>query len=424
VRNDASGGQGSEPVDGLRFPFENVPGPGVVKQVAQGIYWARLPLPLRLNHVNVWLLVEPAVGAGEGGVAEGGAGEGSASDVLRLTVVDVGLGDQTTRELWNRLLARLGETAMPVRVAPSGGGKRVDSWQAEAEWLGAEQGAARGVKVEQGAAPGVKVERIVLTHFHPDHSGAARWMAEEQGAQVLMSRGEHEQALAAKREDRAAGAWSAVDRLTPHGLPGPTRELLLSSPRPFGHLVPDVPAAVVPLAAGDRVSLGGREWRVLIGHGHSPEHVSLYSEEARLLISGDMLLPHISSHVGSPVTYRLGNPVALFEQSLKQLEELPTDTLVLPSHGVPFLGVKARVAALLAHHRERCARLLDAVTEPHTAGELLEVLFPRGLDPLQVILAMNETIAHLAYLEERGQVRQRRGPDGKIRWVRASARVW
>ncbi len=397
MRSDTSGGQGLEPLGGLRFPFENVPGPGAVKQVAPGVYWARLPLPLRLNHVNVWLLAEPAVVAGEGGVAVGGAGGGEVPEGLRLTVVDVGLGDQTTRELWGRLLARLGE------MAPAG------------------SGAARQDGAGSGAARQVKVERIVLTHFHPDHSGAARWLAEEGGAQVFMSQGEHEQALAAKREDRAAGAWSAVERLTPHGLPQPTRELLLSSSRPFGHLIPDVPAEVVRLGEGDRVSLGGCEWQVLIGHGHSPEHVSLYSEEAGILISGDMLLPHISSHVGSPVTYRLGNPVALFEQSLRRLEELPADTLVLPSHGVPFVGVKPRIAALFEHHRERCARLRGAVGQPRTAGELLGELFPRGLDPLQVILAMNETIAHLAYLEERGEVQQLGGADGMIRWVRVSA---
>lgn len=374
------------PDGGLRFPFAHVPAPGVVKQVAPGIHWLRMPLPLRLNHVNLWLLAEPGAWGAAG--AREGAGDGGPLPLARLNptaccFVDTGLGDERTRALWEELLARL----------PLGAGS----------------------SDEVGATGGF---RILLTHFHPDHSGAAGWLSERTGAQVFMSRREHQQALAAMRGEAGSGSWAAVERLGPHGLPEATREVLLSSQSPFAALDPAVPEEFIPVEEGGELVLAGRRWRVLIGYGHSPEHVSLYSAEAGVLISGDMLLPHISSHVGSPVTWALGNPVALFQQSLRRLAELPADTLVLPSHGVPFLGVRERVAALLEHHEERCARLLTALTEPKTAGELLEVLFPRGLDPLQVVLAMNETIAHLAYLEGRGDLEKVVGGDGMIRWVR------
>ena len=291
--------------------------------------------------------------------------------------------------------------------------------------------AGPGARPAAGRAPSALVHRIVLTHFHPDHSGATGWLVQRDRGrpdpEVLMSRGEHEQAMASMRGESGSGAWSAVERLDPHGLPEATREVLLGAERPFGALVPDVPDEFVAVAEGERILLGGREWQVMTGYGHSPEHVCLYSEGAGegagILISGDMLLPHISSHVGSPVTWTRGNPVALFLESLRRLAELPASTLVLPGHGIPFLGVRPRVAALLEHHQERCARMLAALDAPQTAGDLLEVLFPRGLDPLQVILAMNETIAHLAYLEEQGELRQAKGADGKVRWLRTGTRA-
>jgi glyoxylase-like metal-dependent hydrolase (beta-lactamase superfamily II) len=374
---------------GLRFPFEGVPGPGVVRRVAPGILWARMPLPLRLNHVNVWLLEngdKPASRAGRGAAGE-------------FVAVDAGLGDDLTRSLWGQVLG-----------AVAGG---------------------------RSGSSGAVVRRIIVTHFHPDHSGAVEWLAVRDGAEVLMSRGEHETGLASARGERSSGSWSAIERLDPHGLPEGTRRVLLASTNPFASLTPGVPETFTPLADGDLVRVGSQEWRVMVGYGHSPEHVSLYSEGARVLISGDMLLPHISSHVGSPVTWGHGNPVAAFQRSLARTAELPDDTLVLPSHGVPFTGIRARVAALFEHHEERCDRILAAVERrgagpaaagarppaagdlPPTAGDLLEALFPKGLDPLQAILAMNETIAHLAYLEDRGDLRRVIGDDGKIRWERA-----
>lgn len=42
----------------LEFPWAEPPTPGEVRRVASGLLWARLPLPFRLNHVNVWLLEE------------------------------------------------------------------------------------------------------------------------------------------------------------------------------------------------------------------------------------------------------------------------------------------------------------------------------------------------------------------------------
>ena len=117
-----------------------------------------------------------------------------------------------------------------------------------------------------------------------------------------------------------------------------------------------------------------------------------------------MLLPDISTHVGSPATWLPGNPVAQFQKSVRRLAALPADTLVLPSHGVPFLGLRERVAELEAHHEQRWRPMAAALGEPRSAAELLEIVFQRELDALQLMFAMNEAVAHLEYMTDRGQL--------------------
>jgi hypothetical protein len=48
---------------------------------------------------------------------------------------------------------------------------------------------------------------------------------------------------------------------------------------------------------GDVVRIGGRDWRCISGYGHAPEHIALYCEDLKVLISGDMVLPRISTNV-------------------------------------------------------------------------------------------------------------------------------
>ena len=141
-----------------------------------------------------------------------------------------------------------------------------------------------------------------------------------------------------------------------------------------------------------------------------------------VLISGDMVLPHISTHVGSPAAWLPGNPVALFQESVRRLAGLPADTLVLPSHGEPFVGLRERVGELESHHEERCRTIAGVLGEPRSAAELLQVVFQRELDPLQLMLAMNEAVAHLEYMTDRGEARAARG----ARWhhaLRAEGRL-
>jgi glyoxylase-like metal-dependent hydrolase (beta-lactamase superfamily II) len=189
----------------------------------------------------------------------------------------------------------------------------------------------------------------------------------------------------------------------------------------YASMVPQVPDQFRRLMDGDRLPVADRAWRCIAGYGHAPEHIALHCAEPALLISGDMVLPRISTNVSVIDLEPEADPLPLYLRSIDALRALPADTLVLPSHGKPFRGLHARIAQLHAHHDERLAEVLDACArEPQHAAALLDVLFKRRLDLHQTTFAMGESIAHLNALWHAGRLRRTRGADGVYRFALAS----
>jgi len=291
-------------------------------------------------------------------------------------IVDCGVGMDATRVLWERIFAgRIG--TRPVR-------------------------------------------RILATHCHPDHAGNAGWLAGRFGATLWMSQAEYLTAHAWR--DGAAGytdaSLLAFYRL--HGLDDERIEALRERGNRYRVLVPELPGTYRRIVDGEVLAIGGRAWRVVTGYGHAPEHVSLYCESLGVFVSGDMLLPRISSHVGVTAVAPDDDPVGLFLGSLARFADLlPAGTLVLPSHGLPFRGAQERIAQLQDHHALRLAEIEEACGEPRSAAELLAVTFRRRLDTHQVFLALGEVIAHLNHLTARGRVSRTAGEGGVMRFARA-----
>jgi len=139
-----------------------------------------------------------------------------------------------------------------------------------------------------------------------------------------------------------------------------------------------------------------------------------------VLVSGDMLLPRISTNVSVWPSDAEGDPLGRFLHSLTAYEDLPPSSLVLPSHGLPFRGIPLRIAQLRAHHDARLAELAEAMAAAHapvTAAQMIPVLFRRTLDLQQSYFAMGETIAHLNHLWRRGRARRTIADDGAIRYA-------
>lgn len=249
------------------------------------------------------------------------------------------------------------------------------------------------------------VERLLVTHFHPDHVGLAGWLHARTGAEIHMSRVEWMQARLLSNER----ADEVIPQLVAHfarcGAPAAYLDFLKDRGVLYHKWVGPLPRRYHRLQEDDVLHLGGTSWRVMIGEGHAPEMACLYSDERRILIAADQVLERISPHIGTQPSEPGADPLGMFLHSLAKFEALPEDTLVLPSHGEPFRGLHARIAALRAHHAERLDRLMAFCTDPRTAMDTLEVLF-RPLPVEQVGFALSEALAHLHHLERLGKIRR------------------
>lgn len=353
----------------LQYPLDKRhPAPGELMQLRPGLHWLRMPMPFALNHINLWAL------------------DDALDEQPGWTIVDAGVANEPIREAWQTLWSG------PLSSKP--------------------------------------LTRMLVTHMHPDHVGNAQWLIDEfsapgQSARLWMSLSDHFGALLACESTTGFGGPRAADFFLSHGLSQPEDlEKIRGRSNYFKSLVPQVPYAYRRLMDGMTVRIGQRDWRCISGYGHSPEHIALFNEADRILISGDMLLPTISTNVSVTDLEPEGDSLGLFLASLDKMLPLPPDTLVLPSHGLPFVGLHARIQALKDHHRDRLDDVMRACAlRPSSAADMLPVLFKRQLDLHQTTFAMGEAIAHLNYLWHRGQLRRQwqTGQDAQGTWLYAPA---
>jgi glyoxylase-like metal-dependent hydrolase (beta-lactamase superfamily II) len=266
------------------------------------------------------------------------------------------------------------------------------------------------------------IGRIIATHYHPDHFGNAAWLSERYACGITMTHSEYMTAHAAAGQSAGYAADSVISLFRRHGMAGDHLAALERRGNSYRRGVPELPQSFDRIVAGDVLHAGDGRWRVVVGRGHSPEHASLYCAERGILISGDMLLPRISTNVSVSAIEPNANPLRRFLDSLDAFGQLPEDTLVLPSHGLPFRGIRVRIAQLRAHHEARLGELqaaLEAASAPMSAADLVPVLFRRELDIQQRYFAMGEAIAHLNFLWQAGKVQRRVEADRAIRFAPA-----
>jgi glyoxylase-like metal-dependent hydrolase (beta-lactamase superfamily II) len=370
----------------LHYPLgERVPAPGEVIEIAPGVRWLRMGLPFALDHINLWLLDD---------------GEG-------WTIVDCGIANDATKAAWEQVFAH------ELRGKP--------------------------------------VTRVIATHMHPDHIGLAHWLTERwsgdgspgaakaplggqrsgeaasSGARqcrLWVSATDYNAARLASQSTTGFGGERAAAFFASHGLTDPDAiAKVRGRSNYYASMVPAVPESFRRLMDGDAVSIGGRDWHCIAGYGHAPEHMALHCAATQTLISGDMVLPRISTNVSVHDIEPESNPLTLYLDSLARYEALPAETLVLPSHGKPFTGLHARMRQLRGHHDERLAEVMSAcAAKPCHAAELLPVLFKRPLDLHQTTFAMGEAVAHLHTLWHQGQLARSRGEDGVWRFATVAAR--
>jgi glyoxylase-like metal-dependent hydrolase (beta-lactamase superfamily II) len=265
---------------------------------------------------------------------------------------------------------------------------------------------------------GRPITRIVVTHFHPDHMGNAGWLVERTGVDLWCTEPEW---LAAQMAWRTDGSHDVERRLVHyrrHGFDDAAIDGFRRRGNHYPRVVPTLAPGFRRLADGDALVIGGRRFHVFTVHGHAPDHACLLNREDGVLISGDQVLPKITTNVSVWPDRPHSNPLRQYLDSLGRFEPMDPDTLVLPSHGLPFRGLHARLAGLKRHHDERLAETVEALRDPRTGVELIPVLFRREMDGHQLGFAIGEVLAHLHLLEAEGAVARLTGDDEVLRFQR------
>ena len=266
--------------------------------------------------------------------------------------------------------------------------------------------------------------RVIVTHMHPDHIGSAHWLCERWNARLWISATDFGIARMASSASAGFGGPLSAAFMAVHGMAADPAAVDKVAARTnyYRNLVPAVPTSYRRLLDGATFSAGSggarADWTCHVGYGHAPEHMALHCESARVLISGDMVLPRISTNVSVVDVEPEADPLTLYLDSIERMREIDPGVLVLPSHGLPFKGLHTRIDQLQAHHAERFAETIEACAEaPQSAFELVPVLFKRPLDLHQMTFAMGESLAHLHALWFQGKLERTIGADGVIRFA-------
>ena len=339
--------------DTISYPFDDRPERGTLREVAPGVFWLAMPMSGSLAFINLYLL----------------------EDQDGWWIIDTGLANKETSEVWQQVF--------------------------------------------DNALGGKPVVGVICTHMHPDHIGQAKDITDRFRCPLYMTQSEYFQARAfANGGGNSRSGWIGEQFYTQAGMPTDYLEQLAKmweSRSSEGMSMPTMVQGYERLQDGQILRIGGTDWQIVVGAGHSPEHACLYSAALKVLISGDQILPIITSNVSVHPTEPNANPLKQWMESHDHfLEVIPSDTFVLPAHNLPFFGVRLR--DLINHHEDRMLAIEEACVEPQIAKDLLPVLFARKLDSRQMMMALGEAIAHVHLLMHRNRLQREEAADGVFRF--------
>jgi len=266
---------------------------------------------------------------------------------------------------------------------------------------------------------GKNINRVIVTHFHPDHVSLAGWFAEDWDAPIWMTYSEWMQAQLNRHGGPTADIETRLKFYTENGMNEAGVQGYRDTRPDFARIILPLPSTFVRMMDGDVIDINGDQWVVITGAGHSPEHAALWCADRNLLISGDQILPRISTNISLQCNEPDGDPLGLYLDSLHKFADVADDALVLPSHDRPFYGVHDRIQALRDHHDERLEAAFEFCATPATAIDMIPAIFNREMDQHQLGFAIGEALAHANNLVVKGRLSKEYCDDGLIRYRQA-----
>jgi glyoxylase-like metal-dependent hydrolase (beta-lactamase superfamily II) len=353
----------------LDYPFAAPPLPGQTVEIVPGVLWMRMPMGGKLDHVNAWAVRDGSPAAPHG-----------------WAVVDSGLHSADTVFAWHELFSSFASRSDAAIDMPG------------------------------------RLTRVLITHMHPDHIGMAGWLVEKFNCRLWMTQLEYLQCRVLAADTGCTAPQDALQFYRRAGWGHAAIEGYKKRFGNFGRHIYALPQSYRRIVDGESIRIGQNEWRVVVGTGHSPEHACYYCPALKLLISGDQVLPRISSNVSVHPAEPDANPMQQWLSSIEKIKrEVPDDVLVLPSHHDPFRGLHARLDYLAASQLRTLARLKKTLRTPKRAIDVFVALFGRAIEEADgglMHLATGESIACLNYLLHLGEA-TRTLDDGGVAWYEA-----
>jgi glyoxylase-like metal-dependent hydrolase (beta-lactamase superfamily II) len=273
-------------------------------------------------------------------------------------------------------------------------------------------------KLWRGLLRSRPLQNLTLTHAHADHSGLAGFFVKETKCSVRMTLAEWLSGWKTWHEREEAPDEHFASFLKRNGASADDAAGIAEAQRHQKFLGGRPPREFTRIRDGDVITMGRRDWQVITAGGHSVEHALFFCESEKILIAGDQVLSHMTPSVIAPVAQPEANPMQEYLNALTLLEALPTDTLVLPSHGLPFRGLQARLAQLREHHQARLDDVMSVINGRTNAFLVAQEIFPRVLyaNPRQ---AFGEALAHLNMLASTARLTRDVDGDGVIAFAPA-----
>jgi glyoxylase-like metal-dependent hydrolase (beta-lactamase superfamily II) len=297
---------------------------------------------------------------------------------------------------------------LPYMVRSNGDTMLIDcGWNTDSAYEALEAGMK-----EHGSHP-TEVRDLFITHVHPDHYGMAGRLKRLTDCQVLLH--EKDSEVINARYLAPKGLTDDMSRfMVMNGVPPLDTPTMAQGSMGMIDKVAPVPADR-ELKGGETLHVGSFYFEVIWTPGHSPGHICLYEPNHKILFTGDHILPTITPNV-SIHTQTHGSPLGDYMRSLEKLEHLDVK-YVLPAHEFDTKDLPKRIREIEAHHEERLEEMLNCVDRGgSTAWEVAgRVKWATGMladfEPFMQRAAVGETLAHLEYMFEQGQLSKvMRGP--------------